>query len=152
MRLFRETDIVVIGGGIAGTAILLELSKYELRCLLVEKETGLSNGITDAKRALQNGAQIICDCAVTGFVKEDGVVTIVNTTRGAISTKAIINTSDACAEEFSRLFGEDCPSITSRHEEFNLFDETAEPGNTEMLAETVGKIIYLKKKRSEMRD
>ena len=38
MNFFKETDVVVIGGGIVGTAILRELSKYKLRCLLVEKE------------------------------------------------------------------------------------------------------------------
>ena len=42
MNFFRETDVTVIGGGIMGTVILNELTKYNLRCILLEKKTGLS--------------------------------------------------------------------------------------------------------------
>ena len=38
MEFFKTADVVVIGGGIVGTAILRELSKYDLKCVLVEKE------------------------------------------------------------------------------------------------------------------
>ena len=40
MEFFKTADVVVIGGGIVGTAILRELSKYDLKCVLVEKRTG----------------------------------------------------------------------------------------------------------------
>lgn len=52
MDFFKETDVVVIGGGIIGTAILRELSKYNLRCLLVEKEPDLAIGTTKANSAV----------------------------------------------------------------------------------------------------
>ena len=52
MDFFKETDVVVIGGGIVGTAILRELSKYNLRCLLVEKEPDLAIGTTKANSAV----------------------------------------------------------------------------------------------------
>ena len=52
MKFFRETDVVVIGGGIVGTAILRELSKYELKCLLVEKEPDIAAGTTKANSAI----------------------------------------------------------------------------------------------------
>ena len=52
MNFFKETDVVVIGGGIVGTAILRELSKYSLRCLLVEKEPDVSTGTTKANSAV----------------------------------------------------------------------------------------------------
>jgi glycerol-3-phosphate dehydrogenase len=52
MNFFKETDVVVIGGGIVGTAILRELSKYKLRCLLVEKEPDVSTGTTKANSAV----------------------------------------------------------------------------------------------------
>ena len=52
MEFFKETDVVVIGGGIVGTAILRELSKYDLRCLLVEKEPDVAVGTTKANSAI----------------------------------------------------------------------------------------------------
>jgi len=39
-------DVVVIGGGVVGCAILRELSRYDLRLLLLERETDLAEGIT----------------------------------------------------------------------------------------------------------
>ena len=38
MEFVKSADVVVIGGGIVGTAILRELSKYDLKCVLLEKE------------------------------------------------------------------------------------------------------------------
>ena len=239
MKFFKETDVVVIGGGIVGTAILRELSKYEIGCLLVEKEPDIATGTTKANSAIchagfdaptgswkqktnvrgnelyhlleeeldldirwtgslvvatteeelqqldrllergkangvkgleiltreevlekepnlttakaalwaptagvvwpfgcaiafaqcavQNGAQVICDCAVTGFVKEDGAVTIVNTTKGAIRTKAVINAAGIYADVIARLAGDDSFTITPRKGEYILFDKTAAP-------------------------
>ena len=237
MEFFKETDVVVIGGGIVGTAILRELSKYDLRCLLVEKEPDVAVGTTKANSAIchagfdaptgtwkqktnvrgnvlyhqlqeelnldikwtgslvvatndeeikhlqallergrangvpgleilsrekvlakepnlvtaraalwaptagvmwpfgcavafaqcavQNGAQVICDCAVTGFVKEDGAVTVVNTTKGAIRTKIVINAAGVYAEEVAKLAGDDSFTITPRKGEYILFDKMA---------------------------
>ena len=239
MEFFKEADVVVIGGGIVGTAILRELSKYDLRCLLVEKEPDVAVGTTKANSAIchagfdaptgtwkqktnvrgnalyhqlqeeldldikwtgslvvatndeeirhlqvllergrangvsgleilsreevlakepnlvtakaalwaptagvmwpfgcavafaqcavQNGAQVICDCAVTGFVKEDGAVTVVNTTKGAIRTKVVINAAGVYAEEIAKLAGDDSFAITPRKGEYILFDKMAAP-------------------------
>ena len=52
MDYFKEADVVVIGGGIVGTAILRELSKYQLRSILVEKEPDLAIGTTKANSAV----------------------------------------------------------------------------------------------------
>jgi glycerol-3-phosphate dehydrogenase len=41
-------DVIVIGGGVIGCAVLRELSRYELRLLLLEKEADLAEGITKA--------------------------------------------------------------------------------------------------------
>ena len=239
MEFFKEADVVVIGGGIVGTAILRELSKYDLSCLLVEKEPDVAVGTTKANSAIchagfdaptgswkqktnvrgnalyhqlqeeldldikwtgslvvatndeeikhlqvllergrangvsgleilsreevlakepnlvtakaalwaptagvmwpfgcavafaqcavQNGAQVICDCAVTGFVKEDGAVTVVNTTKGAIRTKVVINAAGVYAEEIAKLAGDDSFTITPRKGEYILFDKMAAP-------------------------
>ena len=52
MEFFKTADVVVIGGGIVGTAILRELSKYDLKCVLVEKELDLAAGTTKANSAI----------------------------------------------------------------------------------------------------
>ena len=48
----READVVVIGGGITGTAILAALSRYELSCVLLEKEPDIAAGTTKANSAI----------------------------------------------------------------------------------------------------
>jgi len=39
-------DVAVVGGGVVGCAILRELSRYDLKLLLLEKESDLSEGIS----------------------------------------------------------------------------------------------------------
>ncbi|MDD4000091.1 MAG: NAD(P)/FAD-dependent oxidoreductase, partial [Bacilli bacterium] len=41
-------DVIIIGGGIIGTTILRELSRYELKTLLIEKEADLACGASGA--------------------------------------------------------------------------------------------------------
>jgi glycerol-3-phosphate dehydrogenase len=41
-------DVVVIGGGVVGCAVLRELSRYDLSLLLLEKEADLAEGISKA--------------------------------------------------------------------------------------------------------
>ena len=41
MEFVKSADVVVIGGGIVGTAILRELSKYDLKCVLFKKSRTL---------------------------------------------------------------------------------------------------------------
>ena len=38
----KEVDVLVVGGGVVGSAILRELTKYNLTCLLVDKEEDLA--------------------------------------------------------------------------------------------------------------
>lgn len=52
MEFVKSADVVVIGGGIVGTAVLRELSKYDLKCILVEKEPDLAMGTTKANSAI----------------------------------------------------------------------------------------------------
>ncbi len=52
MNYIKEADVVVIGGGVVGCAILRELSKYKLRSILVEKEPDLACGTTKANSAI----------------------------------------------------------------------------------------------------
>lgn len=43
-----ETDVVIIGGGVVGAAIARELSKYELKIILLEKEEDVAMGTSKA--------------------------------------------------------------------------------------------------------
>ncbi len=99
MHFFRETDAVVIGSGDKTAMILRELSGYNLRCIVLEeepeketytltREDGVDRYIPDVE------AQIVRNCKVTGFVRENGVVTIVNTTKGAIMTRILFKEKD----------------------------------------------------------
>ncbi|MBR3563427.1 MAG: NAD(P)/FAD-dependent oxidoreductase [Clostridia bacterium] len=47
-----KADIVIIGGGITGTMIARELSAYDLRTVLIEKENDIADGATMANSAI----------------------------------------------------------------------------------------------------
>jgi glycerol-3-phosphate dehydrogenase len=44
----QEYDVIIVGGGIIGTTILRELSRYSLKLLLIEKEADLACGASGA--------------------------------------------------------------------------------------------------------
>jgi glycerol-3-phosphate dehydrogenase len=48
-------DVIVIGGGVVGCAVLRELSRYRLRLLLLEKEADLAEGISKANSGVIHG-------------------------------------------------------------------------------------------------
>lgn len=48
-------DVIIIGGGVIGCGIARELSKYELRTLLLEKTADLCNGQSKANTAIVHG-------------------------------------------------------------------------------------------------
>lgn len=51
MTAFHE-DVVVIGGGVTGCAIARELSRYELRTVVLEKEEDVCSGTSKANSAI----------------------------------------------------------------------------------------------------
>lgn len=237
MEFIKSADVVVIGGGIVGTAVLRELSKYDLKCILVEKEPDLAMGTSKANSAIlhagfdaptgslkaitnvrgnklyheleqeldldikwtgslvaattdeematlqellergkangveglkilsreevlqkeknltsvkgalwapsagvcwpfgaalafarcavQNGAEVMRDCRVLGFIKEDGRITGVETSQGVIKTKYVVNAAGVYADEIAKLAGDESFTITPRKGEYILFDKTA---------------------------
>lgn len=237
MEFVKSADVVVIGGGIVGTAILRELSKYDLQCVLVEKEPDVALGTTKANSAIlhagfdaptgsmkaitnvrgnklyhelqkelnldiewtgslvaattdeemetlqellkrgeangveglkilsheevlvqepnlqtvkgalwaptagvcwpfgvaiafaqcavKNGAEVIRNCGVVGFVKENGKITGVETTQGTIACKYVVNAAGVYADDIAKLAGDESFSITPRKGEYILFDKTA---------------------------
>jgi len=48
----KNTDVLIIGGGIAGTSVARELSRYELEVTLIEKEADVGWGQTKASYAI----------------------------------------------------------------------------------------------------
>lgn len=52
MSMTKKADVVIIGGGITGTAVLYELAKYKLHIILVEQEPDLAIGTTKANSAI----------------------------------------------------------------------------------------------------
>ncbi|MFW6301752.1 MAG: NAD(P)/FAD-dependent oxidoreductase [Bacillota bacterium] len=51
-------DIAIIGGGVVGTAIARELSKYELNTVLLEKESDVSTGASKANSGIVHGGYV----------------------------------------------------------------------------------------------
>ncbi len=48
-------DVIIIGGGVTGTAIARELSQYKLKILLLEKHADICEGSTKANSAIVHG-------------------------------------------------------------------------------------------------
>ena len=48
----REYEIIIIGAGVSGTAIARELSKYQVKCLVLEKEEDVCCGTSKANSAI----------------------------------------------------------------------------------------------------
>ena len=48
----NKADVAIIGGGVIGTAILAALARYELSCVLLEKEPDIAAGTTKANSAV----------------------------------------------------------------------------------------------------
>ena len=48
----RNYDVLIIGGGVTGCAIARELSKYQCKVLLVEKEEDVCSGTSKANSAI----------------------------------------------------------------------------------------------------
>ena len=52
---YTDTQVAIIGGGITGTAIARELSKYKVDACLIEKKGGCGFGITKACQGMLHG-------------------------------------------------------------------------------------------------
>lgn len=78
-----------------------------------------------AENAVENGAEVIRNCEVTGFEKKDDRIFGVQTTQGTIEARYVINAAGLYADEISRMAGDDSFSIMPRKGEYILFDKTA---------------------------
>ncbi len=55
MKQNNSYDIIIIGAGIVGTSIARELSKFQLKVLILEKESDVSMGATKANSGIVHG-------------------------------------------------------------------------------------------------
>jgi len=55
MKQNNSYDVMIIGAGIVGTSIARELSKFNVRILIIEKEADVSMGATKANSAIVHG-------------------------------------------------------------------------------------------------
>ena len=78
-----------------------------------------------AQCAVQNGAEVVTDCRVTGFIKEAGRITAVETSKGLIKAACVINAGGVYADGIARLAGDESFTIHPRRGEYILFDKTA---------------------------
>ncbi|MGQ9779622.1 MAG: NAD(P)/FAD-dependent oxidoreductase [Bacillota bacterium] len=77
-----------------------------------------------AESAYINGVKFFLDTMVTGVKVEAGTVKGVETTRGLIPARFVVNAAGLYADEISRLAGAEEYTITPRKGEYLLFDKT----------------------------
>ncbi|PAB55935.1 NAD(P)/FAD-dependent oxidoreductase [Anaeromicrobium sediminis] len=65
-------DVAVIGAGIAGTFIARELTKYDLKIVLIDKDTDISNGTTKANSAIVHAGYDAKDGTLKGLLNAKG--------------------------------------------------------------------------------
>ncbi len=77
-----------------------------------------------AENAIRNGVRIITECEVIGIDVVDGATTAVETTRGRIATRFVVNAAGVHSGEVARMAGDDSFTITPRRGEYMLFDHS----------------------------
>lgn len=80
-----------------------------------------------AQCAVQNGAEVVTDCRVTGFIKEAGRITAVETSKGLIKAACVINAGGVYADGIARLAGDESFTIHPRRGEYILLIKLQQP-------------------------
>lgn len=111
-RMDKELDIVIIGGGIVGTAIARELSKYQLEVALIEKEADVGWGTTKANSAIVH----------TGYDPKPGTLMAKLNVEGARLFPYICEELDVPYKKIGSLV------LTPNEEGFKVLEELKERG------------------------
>ena len=79
-----------------------------------------------AENAVENGAEILRDCEVTGIRSEGGKGFTVETTQGTIKARFVVNAAGVYADKVAVMAGDKSFSIHPRKGEYVLFDKTVQ--------------------------
>jgi glycerol-3-phosphate dehydrogenase len=77
-----------------------------------------------AENAVRNGARLYTEAPVTGIATEGGRVVAVETPRGRIATRFVVNAAGVHSGEIAALAGDDSITIHPRRGEYILFDRS----------------------------
>ncbi len=77
-----------------------------------------------AENAIRNGVHIITECAVTGLELAGKQIAAVQTTRGRIASRFVVNAAGLHSGDVARLAGDDSFTIKPRRGEYILFDRS----------------------------
>ena len=86
--------------------------------------------IAYAENALSNGVSIFLDTAVTGVQTDDFAIRAVDTTRGTVKTRILINAAGLYADKIAEYAGDRFFTIHPRKGETIIFDKSYQPVRT----------------------
>ena len=86
--------------------------------------------IAYAENVLANGVSLFLDTSVIGVQTEDSSIRAVNTTRGAVKTRILINAAGLYADKIAEYAGDRFFTIHPRKGETIIFDKSYQPAHT----------------------
>lgn len=110
-RNFVNKDVVIIGAGIVGCAIARELSKYDLKIAVVEKENDVASGISEANSGIIHA----------GFNEKKGTLK----DGQSINSTMVINAAGINSDEINNMIGENKYTLKPVKGEYILLDKIA---------------------------
>ena len=93
-------DIIIIGAGVSGTAIARELSRYQAKILVLDKEEDLCCGTSKANSAIVHAGYDAANGSLMAKLNVQGSVMMPNATvkRGAVVKYAILGEESTVGE------------------------------------------------------